>query len=161
MLTKYTFAFKVNVDFVNIITGFVNIMMKYFGCLSLILCSFHLSAATLDVEIQGIKKGGILNLEISSSKEAFESDGDDTGVAARIQERVTKGQYQRSFDIPPGTYAVKLHIDENENGELDTNFLGIPKEQYGFSNNARAFGIPKFEAASFSLNTYKKVQIRL
>ena len=158
MLTKYTFAFIVNVDFVNIITGFVNIMMRYFGCLSLILCSFHLSAATLDVEIQGIKKGGILNLEISSSKEAFESDGDDTGVAARIQERVTKGQYQRSFDIPPGTYAVKLHIDENENGELDTNFLGIPKEQYGISNNTLFLN---FDAASFSLNTYKKVQIRL
>ena len=108
---------------------------QYFFPLFLILFAFQLSAATLDIEVQGITKGGILNLEISSSKEAFESDGDDTGVAARIQERVTKGQYQRSFDIPPGTYAVKLHIDENENGELDTNFLGIPKEQYGISNN--------------------------
>ena len=117
--------------------------------------------AKMDIEVQGITKGGILNLEISSSKEAFESDGDDTGVAARIQERVTKGQYQRSFDIPPGTYAIKLHIDENENGELDTNFLGIPKEQYGFSNNAKAFGIPKFESASFQLNEYKKISIDL
>ena len=133
-------------------------MKKYFFSLFLILFAFQLSAATLDVEIQGIKKGGILNLEISSSKEDFESDGDDTGVAARIQERVTKGQYQRSFDIPPGTYAVKLHIDENENGELDTNFLGIPKEQYGISNNTLFLN---FDAASFSLNTYKKVQIRL
>ena len=112
----------------------------------------------MDIEVQGITKGGILNLEISSSKEAFESDGDDTGVAARIQERVTKGQYQRSFDIPPGTYAVKLHIDENENGELDTNFLGIPKEQYGTSNNALLLN---FDAASFVIDTYKKVQIDL
>ncbi len=158
MLTKYTFAFIVNVDFVNIITGFVNIMMKYFGCLSFILCSFHLSAATLDIEVQGITKGGILNLEISSSKGAFESDGDENGVAATIQEKVSKGSYQRSFDIPPGTYAIKLHIDENENGELDTNFLGIPKEQYGLSNNTLFLN---FDAASFSLNTYKKVQIRL
>ncbi len=152
---------------------------KYFFSLFLILFAFQLSAATLDIEVQGITKGGILNLEISSSKEAFESDGDDTGVAARIQERVTKGQYQRSFDIPPGTYAIKLHIDqrsfdippgtyaiklhidENENGELDTNFLGIPKEQYGFSNNAKAFGIPKFESASFQLNEYKKISIDL
>ena len=117
-----------------------------------------ISAATLDIEVQGITKGGILNLEISSSKEAFESDGDDTGVAARIQERVTKGQYQRSFDIPPGTYAIKLHIDENENGELDTNFLGIPKEQYGISNNTLFLN---FDAASFIIDTYKKVQIDL
>ena len=133
-------------------------MKKCFFSLFLILFAFQLSAAILDIEVQGITKGGILNLEISSSKETFESDGGDTGVAARIQERVTKGQYQRSFDIPPGTYAIKLHIDENENGELDTNFLGIPKEQYGLSNNTLFLN---FDAASFSLNTYKKVQIRL
>ena len=131
---------------------------KYFFSLFLILFAFQLSAATLDIEVQGITKGGILNLEISSSKEAFESDGDDTGVAARIQERVTKGQYQRSFDIPPGTYAVKLHIDENENGKLDTNFLGIPKEQYGISNNILLLN---FKRASFVIDDYKKIQIDL
>jgi uncharacterized protein (DUF2141 family) len=36
---------------------------------------------------------------------------------------------------------------------MDNNFFGIPKEQYGFSNNARAlFGPPNFEDASFVLN---------
>tara|TARA_B100000676_G_scaffold293923_1_gene331280 strand:+ start:573 stop:977 length:405 start_codon:yes stop_codon:yes gene_type:complete len=131
---------------------------KYFFSLSLVLFTSQLSAATLDIEVQGITKGGILNLEISSSKETFESDEGDTGVAARIQERVSRGSYQRSFDIPPGTYAVKLHIDENENGELDTNFLGIPKEQYGISNNTLFLN---FDAASFIIDTYKKIQIHL
>ena len=116
------------------------------------------STATLDIEVQGIEKGGILNLEISSTKEAFESDEDDAGVAARIQEKVSGGSYQHSFKIPPGTYAVKVHIDENENGKLDTNFLGIPKEQYGISNNGRFLN---FKAASFIIDTYKKVQIEL
>ena len=133
-------------------------MRKYLFSLSLILSAFESSAATLDVEIQGIRKGGILNLEISRSKEAFESDGDDAGVAARITERIGKGAYQRSFDIPPGTYAIKLHIDENENGNLDTNFLGIPKEQYGTSNNALFLN---FDSSSFDVDTYKKVQIDL
>jgi uncharacterized protein (DUF2141 family) len=117
-----------------------------------------ISLVTLDIEVQGITKGGILNLEISSSKEAFESDGDNAAVVARIQERVSRGSYKQSFEIPPGTYAVKLHIDENENGELDTNFLGIPKEQYGISNNGRFLN---FKAASFIIDTYKKVQIEL
>jgi uncharacterized protein (DUF2141 family) len=133
-------------------------MKKYFFSLSLILFVSQLSAATLDIEVQGITKGGILNLEISSSKQAFESDGDDAGVAVRIQERVSRGSYQRSFDIPPGTYAVKLHIDENENGKLDTNFIGIPKEQYGISNNVLFLN---FKAASFVIDTYKKIQIDL
>ena len=133
-------------------------MVKYFLSLSLIFFPFHLSAATLDLEIQGISKGGILNLEISSSKEAFESDEDDTGVVKRIAERVGRGTYQRSFEIPPGTYAIKLHIDENENGRLDTNFIGIPKEQYGISNNTLFLD---FDAASFDIDTIKKVLIDL
>ena len=133
-------------------------MKKYFFSLSLVLFVSQLSAATLDIEVQGITKGGILNLEISSSKQAFESDGDDAGVAVRIQERVSRRSYQRSFDIPPGTYAVKLHIDENENGKLDTNFIGIPKEQYGISNNVLFLN---FKAASFVIDTYKKIQIDL
>ena len=131
---------------------------KYFFSLSLVLFVSQLSAATLDIEVQGITKGGILNLEISSSKQAFESDGDDAGVAVRIQERVSRGSYQRFFDIPPGTYAVKLHIDENENGKLDTNFIGIPKEQYGISNNVLFLN---FKAASSVIDTYKKIQIDL
>tara|TARA_B100000287_G_C20266459_1_gene636179 strand:- start:8 stop:430 length:423 start_codon:yes stop_codon:yes gene_type:complete len=140
--------------------------MKYLFCLSFILCSFQLSAATLDVEIQGITDGGILHLAIYNSKEVFESDrgdkpGSQSGIEAGVVKKIGKGTYKGSFEIPPGTYAIGVYIDENDNEKLDTNFLGIPKEQYGFSNNARAFGIPKFEAASFSLNTYKKVQIML
>jgi len=36
--------------------------------------------------------------------------------------------------IPPGTYAIACYHDENDNGKLDTNFLGIPKEGTGASN---------------------------
>jgi uncharacterized protein (DUF2141 family) len=53
-------------------------------------------------------------------------------------------------DIPPGTYALAVIHDENMNGKLDTNMLGIPTEGYGFSNNAKALlGTPSFSAASF------------
>ena len=40
-------------------------------------------------------------------------------------------------DIPPGTYALAVIHDENMNGKLDTNWLGIPTEGYGFSNDAK------------------------
>jgi uncharacterized protein (DUF2141 family) len=53
-------------------------------------------------------------------------------------------------DIPPGTYALAVIHDENSNGKLDTNWLGIPKEGYGFSNDARGvLGAPSFSAASY------------
>ena len=140
--------------------------MKYFRCLSFTLCSFQLSAATLDVEIQGITDGGALHLAVYNSKEVFESDRGDKpglqpGIEVAVVEKIGKGTYKGSFEIPTGTYAIGVYVDENENEKLDTNFLGIPKEQYGFSHNSKAFGIPKFEAASFLIDTYKKVQIRL
>lgn len=49
-------------------------------------------------------------------------------------------------ELKPGTYAFSCFHDLNNNGKLDTNFLGIPSEPYGFSNNAR----PKFRAPKWS-----------
>ena len=54
------------------------------------------------------------------------------------------------LDIPPGTYALAVIHDENMDGKLDTNWLGVPKEGYGFSNDAKALlGAPSFSAARF------------
>jgi uncharacterized protein (DUF2141 family) len=51
--------------------------------------------------------------------------------------------------VQQGTYAISVFHDENANGRLDTNFLGIPREGVGASNNARGhFGPPKFRDAS-------------
>jgi len=56
-------------------------------------------------------------------------------------------------DIEPGTYALAVVHDENMNGKLDTNWLGIPTEGYGFSNDVTALlGAPSFSAASFRYN---------
>jgi uncharacterized protein (DUF2141 family) len=53
-------------------------------------------------------------------------------------------------DIPTGIYALTVIHDENVNGKLDTKWLKIPKEGYGFSNGAKAMlGPPSFSAASF------------
>ena len=65
--------------------------------------------------------------------------------------KIRKSQARCDFeDIPPGTYALGVIHDENMNGKLDLNALGIPKEGYGFSNDARGWlGGPSFSAASF------------
>ncbi|MCL6294346.1 DUF2141 domain-containing protein [Jejuia spongiicola] len=53
-------------------------------------------------------------------------------------------------NIPDGIYAISVFHDEDNNGKLETNFLGIPKEDTGTSNNAPArFGPPKWEDAKF------------
>ena len=51
-------------------------------------------------------------------------------------------------NVTAGEYAVIVIHDENDNGELDTNGLGIPKEGFAFGNNAMGmFGPPSFEKA--------------
>ncbi len=55
------------------------------------------------------------------------------------------------LDIPPGTYALAVIHDENRDGKLETNWMGVPTEGYGFSNDATAVGgAPSFDAASFT-----------
>jgi uncharacterized protein (DUF2141 family) len=65
--------------------------------------------------------------------------------------KIRKLQARCDFeDIPPGTYAMAVIHDENMNGKIDTNWMGIPTEGYGFSNDAKALlGTPSFSAASF------------
>jgi uncharacterized protein (DUF2141 family) len=54
--------------------------------------------------------------------------------------------------VVPGTYAVAVFHDENGNGKLDTNFLGIPREGVGVSNNKlRTLGPPTWEDSKFGL----------
>jgi len=69
-------------------------------------------------------------------------------IVIKIQDTQTSCDFA---DIPPGTYALAVIHDENMNGKLDTNWLGIPTEGYGFSNDAKAMlGPPSFSAAGFS-----------
>lgn len=52
--------------------------------------------------------------------------------------------------LPFGEYAIAVYHDKNENGKIDTNLLGIPKEDYGFSNNARGrFGPASWKDSKF------------
>lgn len=50
--------------------------------------------------------------------------------------------------MPAGNYAIALFFDENGNGKMDKNFMGMPKEKYGFSGSTRpTFRAPHFDEA--------------
>ena len=64
--------------------------------------------------------------------------------------------------IPQGTYAIACYHDENNNGKLDANFLGIPKEGTGASNDAKgSMGPPKFKDAKFQLVSDTTLAIKI
>jgi len=66
-------------------------------------------------------------------------------------------------NIPFGEYAIKVFHDEDSDDKIDTNFIGIPTESYGFSNNVKGFfGLPGFEKAKFHFNKQDmQIEIKL
>lgn len=63
------------------------------------------------------------------------------------------GEASASFEqLVPGTYAVTVYHDENDNQKFDKNWLSMPREAWGVSNNARPrLRAPRFDEASFEL----------
>ena len=72
-------------------------------------------------------------------------------------------QIRIDTDLPPGTYAVSVYEDLNGNYRLDHNFLGIPREPVGASNNPKArMGPPHFDECSFQIGrTPKNITVTL
>ena len=57
-------------------------------------------------------------------------------------------------DLEPGPYAISVLHDENSNKDMDQSKIGIPREGFGFSNNARSsFGPPSFDKAKIFLHS--------
>jgi uncharacterized protein (DUF2141 family) len=65
-------------------------------------------------------------------------------------------------NVKAGEYAISTYHDVDNNKELNTGFMGIPKEPYGFSNDARGtFGPPTYEKAKFKVTGDTKTSIKV
>lgn len=107
--------------------------------------------SVLDVEVvlSDPDAEGTLRLALCPTEIAFDTDKGSTLHTARAGGSTVR---LRVAGSAPGTYAIKVFHDVNDNGKLDTNWLGIPTEPYGFSNDAMGmFGPPSFEQASFKV----------
>jgi uncharacterized protein (DUF2141 family) len=63
-----------------------------------------------------------------------------------------KQSFARFSSLPAGDYAIAILHDENDDLKMNTNFFGLPKEGYGFSNNVMGtFGPPSFHKAKFTI----------
>ena len=70
----------------------------------------------------------------------------------------------KTMNLPYGDYAVAAMHDENESGNMDFNFIGLPTEIYGFSNDKRPglLGPPGFKACKFKIDKpVVKIKIHL
>jgi uncharacterized protein (DUF2141 family) len=108
------------------------------------------SPNTIRVEIGGLRNNsGRVLCALYASADGFPKKSEK--AVARLSSPILDRKALCEFSpAAPGSYAVSVFHDENSNGKLDTNLMGIPREGVGASNGARGhFGPPKFEDAAF------------
>ncbi len=120
---------------------------------------------TLHVIVEGIKNPqGQVKLALEKSAEEFDK-GPLHQARYRGESIMIKGDKVDIYfrDVPFGTYAIKAFHDADGNGSLNTNIMGIPSEDYGFSNNVRGtMGPASFQDARFEIkNAETTLTIRL
>ena len=116
---------------------------------AVILAAVPARAATLEIVIGNVRAAsGTVRASVCTA-ETFLADY----CAVNGQAKARAGEVVVTFpNLPPGTYAVQAHLDEDDDGQIDRNFLGIPREGLGFSNDAPfRFGPPSFGDAAISL----------
>lgn len=105
----------------------------------------------IHVQIDGLRsdRGNVI-CALYSAPDGFAKNGDK--ALATTKSAISSGKATCDFKgIQPGRYAMSVFHDENSNGKLDSNFIGIPREGVGASNNAKGHrGPPKFDDAAFS-----------
>jgi len=108
------------------------------------------SAADLRVKVIGIQAPtGTISLMVVDSDAAWNGKGKPvTGRHAKVSGDTLDVAFA---DLAPGKYAIRLMHDENDNGKLDTNLVGMPTEGYGFSNNPRVMRAAHFDEAVFEV----------
>ena len=130
--------------------------MKILLFAGFLLFTVNLNAqTTVTIKITGMETlTGSVRMSLFNSEESYMKK------AYRNASKKVEGKEVFTFEnVPEGTYGASVYHDANENMELDSNFMGIPKEAYCFSNNARGkFGPASFEDCSFAVKGKSVVQ---
>lgn len=133
--------------------------------LTSLLCAMVLApiavAETLNVAIENVETSdGFIMLRVMNGEAEFKGD---TSAISSIQHRAMAGQASFTIgDLPAGEYAVQVMHDRNGNGELDSNFVGMPTEPWAFSNNATgSMGPPSWDDVKFELKGSVDQSIKL
>ncbi len=117
------------------------------------------SPGTLALRMTGFRSGaGQALIAVFRGDDGF--PGEPNKAWKQVVAKISGGRASVDLrDVPPGEYAVSVLHDENGNNQLDTNWIGMPKEGVGMSNNAKGrMGPPKYRDARFELGAAGAVQ---
>ena len=109
-------------------------------------------AATLEIEINELNSSnGLIKLHLFKGQEGFPTKG-KKALQTHLIPIVQKVARITISNISQGEYAISYFHDENSNGKMNTNWLGLPAEGFGFSNNAmNMLSAPSYEDCKFQI----------
>ena len=123
--------------------------------------------SSLKINILNLDKPGVLYLSICKDaagfEETVENESEEESCITSAGE-IELQNFEINGMLPHGEYAISLFVDSNGNKKIDKNFLGIPKEQYGFSNNVMGrMSAPSFDQAKFVVSgpTTQNIKLRI
>jgi uncharacterized protein (DUF2141 family) len=131
------------------------ISLGYFFLISSLFTEIHAQSDSKELDTTTFE----LKVEVANYKstkgslyaQLFNENGD---VIANVVQPMQEQDVQTYVfkDLKKGKYAIRVFHDKNDNGKLDTTFIGIPKERFGFSNNVMGkLGPPNFEDQLFEV----------
>lgn len=136
----------------RVIFSFVSIILLLGG---VILASSSLAKsrghATIILKVTGLRsQKGQVKIAVFNSPEKWLGEHPIYSSTIKVDGQSVTWKIN---DVPYGDYGVAVFHDENGNGKMDKNLLGIPQEPYGFSNNVRlTLGPPNWAEAKFKVN---------
>lgn len=124
-----------------------------------LLTSFFQPQSGIKVNIQGLRNSDGKVILCLYKKEAAKNFPDGAEYAFQVAENkaLESGVSVQFSNVPSGTYAISLLHDEDGDSEMDSNFVGIPREGFGTSNNVKpVMSAPSFKDARFRYRGGKK-----
>jgi uncharacterized protein (DUF2141 family) len=127
----------------------------------MISLKMYAQTADLSIVVENIKEAkGVIQFGLYNLEEDFPKIGKEY---KRVRIDITDMTFQYTFtDLILDNYALAIYHDKNNDDKCNRNFLGIPKEDYGFSNNIKPFlKAPSFEDVMINLKKDTLISIKL
>lgn len=135
---------------------------KLYFCLFAVMLSYFSNAQhSLEVKINGVKSDtGNICFAVYNNETSFLKL--EKAYTFGIEKAVKGITNFKILNLPKGEYAIAIFHDINDNTILDTNFLGIPKENVAFSiGKMKTFGPPDYKDCTFAIDSNSEIEISL
>jgi len=139
-------------------------MKKIFIGVLFIISSLYLLSQNLAIEFDNIRNNkGVIYVTLYETEDTWLDEDIEDYEFIFSKENVSNNKLTVSIDsIKPGYYGIAVLDDEDEDGEMQNNFIGFPREGFGFSRNVKVrLFKPKFEECVFEIKNDTTINISM